>query len=234
LNGPPDPRKVLCVALDYAKHKHMVLCCDGNGDIHKQLFAVENSSEGVAFLIGQISATARRRKIRKCNIFLGGEDEASYVANFTAALRSLQYLVMRVNAYEAKENRESLIASTDTLDLLGIAKTLLSRRARSTRPASTNLSKDKKPAEVDSLCCFAGIVPRTTQSEGPDQPACQGHTRHVAITSSRIGRLDGPKRTENPSLRTLRTQRTHLQGGMPTVSTASMRQHAVTCVCCAR
>ena len=28
-----DPRKVLCVALDYAKHKHMALCCDGNGDI---------------------------------------------------------------------------------------------------------------------------------------------------------------------------------------------------------
>jgi transposase len=142
-----DPRKVLCVALDYAKHKHVVLCCDGNGDILKQPFAVENSTEGVAFLIGQISATARRRKIPKCNIFLGGEDEASYVANFTAALRSLQYLVVRVNAYEAKENRESLIASTDTLDLLGIAKTLLSRRARSTGAASTNLSKDKKPAE---------------------------------------------------------------------------------------
>ena len=51
-----DPRKVLCVALDYAKHKHMVLCCDGNGDILKQPFAVENSTEGMAFLIGQIRA----------------------------------------------------------------------------------------------------------------------------------------------------------------------------------
>lgn len=27
-----DPRKVLCVALDYAKRKHVALCCDGNGD----------------------------------------------------------------------------------------------------------------------------------------------------------------------------------------------------------
>ena len=36
----------------------------------------------------------------------------------------------RVNAKKAKENRENEIASTDNLALLGIAKTLLSRRAR--------------------------------------------------------------------------------------------------------
>ena len=35
-----DPRKVLCVALDYAKRKHVALCCDGNGDILRQPFAV--------------------------------------------------------------------------------------------------------------------------------------------------------------------------------------------------
>ncbi len=62
-----DPRKVLCVALDYAKRKHVALCCDGNGDILRQPFAVDNTIEGVAFLIEQISATARRRKIPKCD-----------------------------------------------------------------------------------------------------------------------------------------------------------------------
>lgn len=139
-----DPRKVLCVALDYAKRKHVALCCDGNGDILRAPFAVDNTVEGVTFLIEQISSTARRRKIPKCDIFFGGEDEASYVANFTAALRSRQYLVLRVNAAEAKENRENLIASTDLLDLLGIAKTLLSRRARSTGAVG---SKEKKPTQ---------------------------------------------------------------------------------------
>jgi hypothetical protein len=54
----------------------------------------------------------------KCNIFFGGEDEPSYVANFTAALRLRRYLVLRVNAAEAAQNRENLIASTDLLDLL--------------------------------------------------------------------------------------------------------------------
>lgn len=125
-----DTRKVICAALDFAKSKHVALICDGNGDILKNSFPVKNDADGVAFLCEQIDATARRRKIPKDCIFLGGEDEPTYVANFTAALRSKGYLVVSVNAYEAKESRENLIASTDNLDLLGIAKTLLSRRAR--------------------------------------------------------------------------------------------------------
>ena len=127
-----DARKVFCVALDYAKRKHVALICDGNGDVLKASFPVENNAAGIAHLIKEISATARRRKIPKEQIFIGGEDEPAYVANFTEALRSKGYLVVRVNAYEAKENRENLLASTDSLDLLGIAKTLLSRRARLT------------------------------------------------------------------------------------------------------
>lgn len=144
-----DPRKVLCVALDYAKRKHVALCCDGNGDILRKPFAVDNTVEGIDFLIKQISATARRCKIPKCDIFLGGEDEPSYVANFTQALRARQYLVLRVNAAEAAENRENQIASTDLLDLLGIAKTLLSRRARATGPAGSAGAKGKKASAED-------------------------------------------------------------------------------------
>jgi len=134
-----DARKVLCVALDYAKRKHLALICDGNGDVLKSSFPVENNTAGIEHLLKEISATARHRKIPQNQIFLGGEDEAAYVANFTQALRLKGYLVVRVNAYEAKENRENLLASTDGLDLLGIAKTLLSRRARVTgEPADVN------------------------------------------------------------------------------------------------
>jgi transposase len=133
-----DARKVLCVALDYAKRKHVALICDGHGDVLKTAFPVENNAVGIAHLIKEVNATARHRKIPKDQIFLGGEDEAPYVANFTEALRAKGYLVVRVNAYEAKENRENLLASTDTLDLLGIAKTLLSRRARLTGDTSSS------------------------------------------------------------------------------------------------
>jgi len=137
-----DARKVLCVALDYAKRKHVALICDGNGDVLKASFPVENNAAGIAHLIKEISATARHRKIPKEQIFLGGEDEAAYAANFTEALRAKGYLVVRVNACESKENRENLLASPDTLDLLGIAKTLLSRA---------------RPTHWRNRCCLSSL-----------------------------------------------------------------------------
>jgi len=65
-----DARKVLCGALDFARAKHVALVCDGNGDILKAAFPVENSAAGIAFLIEQVSAAARRRKISKDCIVL--------------------------------------------------------------------------------------------------------------------------------------------------------------------
>ncbi len=125
-----SPKKVLCIPIDYAKSKHVALICDGYGNVLKQHFTVHNSSDGIDFLLDQVAATARRRKIPKNQIFFGGEDIPSYVENFAYQLRDHGYLVMRVNAKQAKENRECDIASNDNLALLGIAKTLLSRRAR--------------------------------------------------------------------------------------------------------
>ena len=125
-----DPRGVLCVALDYAKGKHKALVCNGRGDILKRPLPVDNSVEGLAFLLSEVAASARRAGIDAKHIFFGGEDEPGYAANFIAGLHAAGFAVMRVNAFEAKENRANLTASTDDLDLLGIAKTLLSRRAR--------------------------------------------------------------------------------------------------------
>ncbi len=125
-----SPEKIICVAVDYAKSKHVALVCDGTGDILKQPFTVFNSLEGVSFLTEQIDATARRRKIPRKHIFIGGEDFPSYVENFLHCLKKLNFLILGVNALKAKQNRENEIASNDQLALLGIAKTLLSRRAQ--------------------------------------------------------------------------------------------------------
>ena len=125
-----SPQKVLCVSIDYAKSKHVALVCDGSGSIMKKPFTVDNSVEGVGFMIEQINATARRRKIPRKHIFIGGEDAPSYVDNFAENLKTQRFLVLRVNALKAKQNRENDIASSDQLALLGIAKTLLSRRAQ--------------------------------------------------------------------------------------------------------
>jgi hypothetical protein len=157
-----DARKVLCVALDYAKRKHMALICDGHGDVLKAAFPVENNAAGIAHLIKEISATARHRKIPKDQIFLGGEDEAAYVANFTEALRTKGYLVVRVNAYEAKENRENHLASTDTLHLLGIAKTLLSAA-----PVSQATPLPETPSTTTSAKSPAAAAPSSASKPPP-------------------------------------------------------------------
>jgi transposase len=71
----------------------------------------------------------RHRRIKKEHEFFGGEDAQSYAENFVNTLRSEGFLVANVNAYEAKKQRENLQASTDRLDLMGIAVMLLNRRA---------------------------------------------------------------------------------------------------------
>ena len=129
-DGADSPKKILCVAIDYAKAKHVALICDGRGQMLKKHFPVLNDREGADFLIEQIEASARRRKIARKHIFIGGEDIPSYAENFAYHHRNQGYLITRVNARHAKNNRETDRASTDNLDLHGIAKTLLSRGVR--------------------------------------------------------------------------------------------------------
>jgi transposase len=123
------PTRVLCVALDFAKAQHTALFCNGRGDILKGAFALDNSSAGAAQLLEQVRRCIKQRQMDSRHVFFGGEDCPSYAENFLRRLRQEQYLVMRVNAWEAKQQRSNFQASSDTLDLLGIAKCLLNRRA---------------------------------------------------------------------------------------------------------
>jgi transposase len=123
-------RHVLCTPLDFAKHSHRALFCNGLGDVLKKAFPVPNSASGVDKLVAELTATCRHRGIALKHAFFGGEDTPSYAANFTAQLRRRGFLVARVNAFDAKKQRENLQASTDRLDLHGIAHCLLKGRAR--------------------------------------------------------------------------------------------------------
>ena len=123
-------KKILCAALDYAKSKHCVLFCNGLGDILKKAFAVPNSVAGVQSLTEHLEKSCHHHGIKKKHVFLGGEDIPSYAENFMGQVRQRGYLVVRANAWEAKRQRDNFQASTDSLDLLGIAKVLLSLRAQ--------------------------------------------------------------------------------------------------------
>lgn len=124
------PAKVVCVALDYAKAQHTALICNGLGDMVRGELVVDNTPAGAKRLLGEVRQCAQQRKIGQRQIFFGGEDYPSFAENFLRHLRQQQYLVMRVNAWEAKQQRSNFQASTDGLDLLGIARCCLNRRGQ--------------------------------------------------------------------------------------------------------
>lgn len=122
--------RVLIAALDFAKEKHLCLLCNGNGDQLLKPFTVHNNREGLQFLLERIHATCKRHAITPTHVIVGGEDSPSYALNLLWALHQLEHLcVARVNAWKAKKQRENVQASTDKLDLLGVAKTLINRDA---------------------------------------------------------------------------------------------------------
>jgi transposase len=123
-----DRAKVMCVPIDYAKKDHTVMFCNGNGRILRKPFSVKNTPEGKKYLIDQVTSSCRHHGIKFEHVFYGGEDCGSYADNFIAGLRSENYLVAGVNAFDAKKHRENVQASTDRLDLLGISKVLLNCR----------------------------------------------------------------------------------------------------------
>ena len=120
---------VMCIPMDYAKKDHVVMFCDGNGRILRKPFSVKNNPEGIEYLTEQVTRSCQHRQIDLKHVFFGGEDVGSYAENFVNTLRSGGWIVAGVNAHDAKKQRMNLQASTDRVDLMGIASMLLNRRA---------------------------------------------------------------------------------------------------------
>ncbi len=127
------PAKVMCVAMDYAKAQHTALICNGYGDLLKGAFAVANTPAGTTELLDQVRQCAKNKKIPPEQIFFGGEDCPYFAENFLRRLRQQDYLVVRVNAWQAKQQRNNLTGSTDVLDLLGVARCCLKRSGQVVR-----------------------------------------------------------------------------------------------------
>jgi transposase len=121
--------KVMCVPMDYAKKDHLVMFCNGHGDILRKPFSVKNTPEGIGYIDDQVTRSCQRRGIKKKHVFFGGEDANSFAKNFVSTLRCKGFLVANVNAHDAKKQRVNMQASTDRIDLMGIATMLLNYRA---------------------------------------------------------------------------------------------------------
>ncbi len=124
--GHPD--KVLCIPIDYAKQTHVALYCNGSGKVLKKAVPVKNTPEGIGFLLEVADKICRKHRIERKHVFFGGEDCSIFSLNFIYGLREKGFTVIGVNAKDAADQRENLQASTDEIDLLGIAKLLINRR----------------------------------------------------------------------------------------------------------
>jgi transposase len=114
----------------------MALFCNGLGDVLKKPFAVENSRHGLERLLEEVQSTCTHRAIEREHVVFGGEDRPTYAQNFIDHLGQKGYLVVRVNAWEAKQQRDNHQASTDQLDLRSIAKTMLQQCSYSASESS--------------------------------------------------------------------------------------------------
>ena len=123
-----SPKKVMCVPIDYAKRQHTALVCNGEGMQLRGTFNIHNTAEGVAFLEDIIKGLCKKHSIRKAHVFFGGEDCTAFCYNFIHALLEKKYLGIGINAYEGAEARQNQLASTDKLDLLGIASVLINKK----------------------------------------------------------------------------------------------------------
>ncbi len=123
-----SPKKVMCIPIDYAKRQHTALVCNGEGMQLRGPFNIHNTAEGVEFLEDIIKGLCKKHSIRKPHVFFGGEDCSAFCFNFIHALLERKYLGIGINAYEGAEARQNQLASTDKLDLLGIASVLINKK----------------------------------------------------------------------------------------------------------
>jgi transposase len=123
-----SPKKVMCIPIDYAKRQHTALVCNGDGAQLRGPFNIHNNPAGVDFLEDVVAGLCRKHSIRKANVFFGGEDCSAIAFNFIHALLQEGYLGIGLNARDVAEERENQVASTDKLDLLGIASMLIKKR----------------------------------------------------------------------------------------------------------
>jgi len=133
-NRAGGPDKVLIVPIDMAKAEHTAMMCRGTGDyLHRRPLRVYNSPEGSAFLVAKVKAMMHKHRIPRENVLIGGEDPGEYAFNFIHQVRLAGFPFLRVNAAEASTLRNNARASSDVIDLDGIAQAIIQQRGRRVR-----------------------------------------------------------------------------------------------------
>jgi transposase len=125
------PERVMVVAMDMAKEEHTALICLGTGRcLTSQPLSVQNTAAGAEWLVHRVQALMHTHRVRRENVLVGAEDPAEYAVNFIWRLGLDGFPFIRVNAREASWYRTNSRASSDAIDVHGIAQAILLQRGR--------------------------------------------------------------------------------------------------------
>lgn len=125
------PNRIIIVPLDFAKEKHLARVCLGNGQyLHTKAFSLNNNQKGIEYLVKRINSSCSQKKIQKQHVIIASESPHSYAIGFMLALKKRGYIVVEVDAYRAKTLRKTHMASSDNIDLDGIANAVINRHGK--------------------------------------------------------------------------------------------------------
>ena len=124
-----SPAEYMIVPVDYAGREHTVQFCLGTGELlmNKALY-VYNNKAGNEFLRTKINKVCRKAHIKKQNVIIAVEDPPDFIRNFIHELKYNGFTCVRVNPKDAAKHRSSTRASSDKIDLNGIAQSVINKK----------------------------------------------------------------------------------------------------------
>ena len=84
--------KVMCIPIDYAKKEHVVMFCNGHGNILRKPFSIKNSPKGIEYLTQQVISSRSIKKARADTDLREIENNPSKKAILKAVRKCLGFL----------------------------------------------------------------------------------------------------------------------------------------------
>lgn len=120
--------KVLIVPIEIGKFNSKATIANMYGDLVMDNFIFSNSQRGYRFLKDKIDTTLKSNNAKL--VFIGMEGTGHYHENLALRLKSDGYSVDIIHPYDSKHERENKNAKTDDIDLMSIARMLITNKGR--------------------------------------------------------------------------------------------------------
>jgi len=128
ITGKHSLNEVLVVAIEIGKFNSKGTIADMYGDLIMHNFQFPNNQRGYRFLTGKIKSASQIADSKL--VFIGMEGTGHYHENIALQLKSDGFSVEIIHPYDSKHERENKNAKTDGIDLLSIARMLITNKER--------------------------------------------------------------------------------------------------------